>query len=101
MNKIYKYPLGVLETQTLDLPEGAQIIRVDTVDGKLFLWAIVNTAPDVKEVTRYLEFYKTGQAFTSKISDLNYLGSCRLYIMQELMLYVFENIAKTYGPPAK
>ena len=101
MNKIYKYPLGVLETQTLDLPEGAQIIRVDTVDGQLFLWAIVNTDPEVKKVTRYLEFYKTGQPFTSNASDLFYLGSCRLYIMQELMLYAFENIVKTYPPKTK
>lgn len=93
MKKIYKYELSVKEKQQIELPVGAEIIRVDDVDGKFFLWAIVNPEEQVSEI-RSLEFYKTGQEINTLCHHLNYIGFCRLFIMQELGLYVFENISK-------
>lgn len=88
MKVIYKYSLPVLEKFTLDLPGGAEIIRVGTVDGKFWLWAIVdNEAPTEP---RFIECYKTGQQIETPLEDLKYLGFCTLYIMQELCLYMFE-----------
>jgi hypothetical protein len=98
MKKIFKYELSIKEKQEIELPVSAKIIRVDDVDGKFFLWTIVDVQlegePEIEFETRYLEFYKTGQPIDTPIEHLQYLGFCKLFIMQELGLYVFENIAK-------
>jgi hypothetical protein len=86
---IYKYSLPVQEKFVIELPAGAQIIRVDDVDGKFWLWAIVDT--EAEKESRYIECYKTGQPIETPLEDLNYLGLCKLFIMQELGLYMFEN----------
>ena len=90
--KIFKYEMSIKEKQEIELPVGANIIRVDDVDGKFFLWAIVDAPKEDEEVEteiRYLEFYKTGQPIEDD-TYLIYLGFCKLFIMQELGLYVFE-----------
>lgn len=89
MKAIYKYSLPVQEKFVIELPAGAQIIRVDDVDGKFWLWAIVDT--EAEKESRYIECYKTGQPIETPLEDLNYLGLCKLFIMQELGLYMFEN----------
>lgn len=89
---IYKYELSIKEKQVIELPVDAKIIRVDDVDGKFFLWAIVKPSTEDEEIQteeRFLEFYKTGQVIEDD-SNLLYLGFCKLFIMQELGLYVFE-----------
>jgi len=91
MNKIFKYSIPTKEKYELLLPKHAQILRVEDVDGLFFLWAIVNTEEEVKEM-RFLEFYKTGQPIETPLENLIYLGTCKLFIMQELCLYVFENL---------
>lgn len=90
MNVIYKYSLPVQEKYSIELHKGAKIIRVEDVDGLFYLWAIVN--PEAEKEKRYLEFYKTGQDIETPLTDLVFLGTCKLFIMQELCLYVFENI---------
>lgn len=92
MKAIYKYSLPVQEKHVIELPVGAQIIRVEDVDGLFFLWAIVETDPEFPKEPRFLEFYKTGQPIETPIENLMYRGACKLFIMQELCLYVFENI---------
>lgn len=90
MKAIYKYPLPVQEKIVIELPKGAQIIRCSDVDGLFFIWAIVDT--EIEEmVGRYLECYKTGQPIETPLSHLNLIGECKLFIMQELCLYIFEN----------
>lgn len=91
MHAIYKFPLAVLEKQTIELPKGARIIRTEDVAGHFFLWAIVDTNPDCEKETRYLEFYKTGQPIDNP-DTLVYIGLCKLFVMMELGLYVFERI---------
>lgn len=96
LQKIFKFELSIQEKQEIVLPVGAVIIRVDDIEGKFFLWAVVDVplegepAPQVQ--TRFLEFYKTGQPIEDA-SSLYYLGFCKLFIMQELGLYVFERLA--------
>jgi hypothetical protein len=97
MNKIFKYPLPVKEKYTLLLPKDARIIRVDDVEGLFYLWAIVDSSDDGyyhEMEERFLEFYKTGQPIETPLEDLNYIGFCKIFIMQELCLYVLENISK-------
>lgn len=90
MNVIYKYTLPVQEKYTIELPKYAQIIRVEDVAGQFFLWAIVNPESELEK--RYLEFYKTGQPIETELKWLHFIGTCKLFIMQELCLYVFENL---------
>jgi len=91
MHKIYKYELPCKEKHVIQLPVGAKIIRVEDVDGKFFLWAIVDTnVLSMKD--RYLEFYKTGQPIETDPEDLVFLGTCKLFVGMELCLYVFERI---------
>lgn len=95
MNRIFKYSLPVQEKYEIELPKGAQIIRVEDVDGLFYLWAIVNDDENHPKEKRFLEFYKTGQPIETPIEHLFFLGTCKLFIMQELCLYVFENLEKT------
>lgn len=89
MRKIFKYEVPIKETFELSMPTDAQILRVEDVDGRFYLWAVVD--PDSERVeTRLFECYKTGQPIDTNMDDLKYLGCCKLFIMQELCLYVFE-----------
>lgn len=46
MNSIWKYPLRVVDEQTLDVPEGAEVLTVQVQNGTPCLWARVDpTAP--------------------------------------------------------
>ncbi len=89
MQVIYKYPLPVKEKFIIQLPKDAKILRVEDVDELFFLWAIVN--PENELESRYIECYKTGQTIETNLEDLVFLGTCKLFIMQELCLYMFEN----------
>ena len=95
MHAIYKYPVPTKEKHIIALPKDAQILRVEDVDGLFFLWAVVDTDPEVALENRYLEFYKTGQPIDTPMADLLFLGTCKLFIMQELCLYVFENLKQS------
>lgn len=91
MNAIFKYPIPVKEKFTIDLPAGARLVRVEDVDGLFYLWAIVNSDPDHPKETRYFENYKTGQPIETPLENLVQVGICKIFVMQELCLYVFEN----------
>ena len=84
---IYKYQMPILEEFTLDLPEGAEIIRTATENGMLWLWAIVNT--NATNETRKFRAFKTGGQMPDGI-DLTYIGFCPIYVQMELGLYIFE-----------
>lgn len=95
MKAIYKYQIPVKEMVELELPKEARIIRIEDVDGEFFLWAVVETNEDHPQEKRFFELYKTGQEIKSPITELNYLGNCKIFIGQELCLYVFENLKKS------
>jgi hypothetical protein len=86
---IFKYQMPVLEHFSLKLPSGAQILRVDHIDGLSWLWAVVDTNAPLE--TRYFRAYKTG-AEMRKDLDLQYLGFCPIFVQMELGLYIFEVI---------
>jgi len=91
MTAIYKYQIPIQEKCTIELPAGARIIRVGEAAGFHYLWAEVKTDPEHPKENRYLEMYKTGQPIVTPSENLNYLGTCKLFVGQELCLYVFEN----------
>ena len=97
---IFKYQMLVQEYFTMRLPKGAEIIRMDGQDGKLWLWAVVDTeAPDE---ARTFHMVKCGGAMPRIRSkkegfSLVYRGCCAIFIQQELMLYVFEEVEANDG----
>ncbi len=61
MKKIFKYEMSIKEKQEIELPINAEIIRVDDVDGKFFLWAIVEPPKEDEEQeteVRFIELEK-------------------------------------------
>lgn len=55
---IWKYPLGITDTQNLMLPEGAEILSAQMQGETLCLWALVN--PDAPKQRREIEVLGTG-----------------------------------------
>lgn len=86
---IFRYQVPILERFTLDLPGGAQIIRVAMENGFASIWAVVNT--NAKLEKRYFHAYKTG-ARIERRNDLHYLGFISLHVQMELGLYLFEDV---------
>lgn len=83
---IWKYQIPVLEDFTVDLPEGAEIIRFKNEGGLLWLWAVVR--PDNPIEKRRLLAFKAGAEMPE--APLTYLGCAAIYVQAELMLYYFE-----------
>lgn len=87
---IYKYQMPVKEQFTLELPEGAEILRVDDDNGMFWLWALVDIRkPDT---TRRFRAFKCGAPIPDDvdIDSLEYLGWGAIFVQQELALYIFE-----------
>ena len=72
---IWKYPLRLGFTQTLSLPEDAQLLSVGEQEGTLYLWALV----DPSEPLEHLKFavYATGEAI-SEGDPMKHLGTVQL-----------------------
>lgn len=84
---VYKYPVPILESFTLDLPKGSQIVRVAHIDGFSWLWAL--TPVGEKEIHRYyFKGSKTGGEFEHE-NDLIFIGVHAIFVQMELALYAF------------
>lgn len=89
MKTTFKYRLPFMEEAEVVMPVGAEIIRIDGLDGALWIWAIIDT--EAEEEKRTFHLFKTGAAMPDDIVDnYKYLGCGAIFIQQELMLYVFE-----------
>lgn len=88
---ISKYQMPVLESFTMKLPVGAEIIRVADQGGMFWMWALVRTdVPD--EIRRFRAFKCGGKVPDETESELFYLGFCAIFVQQELGLYLFEEL---------
>ena len=88
MKKIYKYRIPFMEVAEVELPVDARVIRIDGIDGALWLWAIIDT--DAPLTTRIFRLFKTGAEMPPDIEQYTYLGCGAIFIQMELMMYVFE-----------
>jgi len=86
---IFKYQMPVLESFEMQLPSGAEIIRVADQGGMFWLWAVVRT--DVPDETRKFHAYKCGGKIPDAL-NLKYVGFCAVFVQQELGLYIFEEV---------
>jgi len=76
--------LAVKEKQEISLP--SKPIYASDLDG--FLWVFYEDNKNVAE-NYEIACFKTGQEIDLPVESLEYLGLCRLWIMQELALYCF------------
>lgn len=90
MKKIFKYRLPFMEVATIDMPVGAWIIRVDGLDGALWVWATVD--PEAPIEPRTFHLFKTGAEMPDDINSYSYHGCGAIFIQMELMMYVFERV---------
>jgi len=58
--RIWKYPLQLTDTQTVEMPEGAQILTAQRQGQTLCLWALVDCEPELPKQNREIEIIGTG-----------------------------------------
>lgn len=90
-NRIWKYQMPVLEEFEMDLPAGAEIVRVAAENGMLWLWAQVRTTAPSEP--RKMRAFKAGGTMPDDMTGLSYVGCAPIYIQQELMLYFYEEVS--------
>lgn len=84
---IFKYQMPVMERFTMQLPRGAEIIRMADQGGMFWLWAVVDTREH--DETRSFVAVKCGANVPD--GNLRYVGFCAIFVQQELGLYIFED----------
>lgn len=87
-NRIYKYRLPFRETSKVIMPKDSIIIRIDGLDGSLWIWAHIDTEAELVERTFHL--FKTGGSMLDDMDGYVYLGCGAIQIQMELMMYVYE-----------
>ena len=85
MKTIYKYPIKIADHQVLNLPMGAEVLTVQTQQGKIFLWAKVDA--DQRETTE-LNIYVCGTGHRVRDETLVYLGAIQQF-NGDLIWHVF------------
>lgn len=87
MKKIYKYPIKVVDIQTVKLPKGAIILTTQLQEEKPCIWAYVDPNEiEAEDVT--LRVYGTGQEINDSL-DLTYIGTIQEF-EERLVWHVFK-----------
>lgn len=75
MRTVYKYPVSVSDIFTLELPQGAEILTVQTQGGGVSLWALVD--PDAPTEGVSFRLAGTGHP-VREASELQYINTFQL-----------------------
>ena len=71
---IWKFPLEVMDEQTVPMPDGAKVLSVGLdADGALCVWAVVD--PDRPRVGKSFRIYGTGNPVPADLSEVGFLGT--------------------------
>lgn len=90
MKTVYKYHISATDYQTIELPIGAEILKVDSQNNEMQMWALV--APNAETEKRNFRVVGTGREISDdEASDLRYVGTCILYDGR-VVFHVFEII---------
>ena len=90
MFTIWKYPLSPREVQDLSMPDGAEILTVQTQKEQVCLWAKVD--PQAPKVIRTFGVFGTGWEIVTTAS-MRYIGTVQLED-GDFVYHVFEWVAK-------
>jgi hypothetical protein len=85
MISIFKYPIPIQDTITLDMPAGAEVLTVQVQRGKPCIWAKVDTSRPMEDRVFYLR--GTGQMFNGK--EGRHVGSFQMD-GEYLVFHLFE-----------
>lgn len=83
--RIWKWPLEVTGTQTIQMPADAKVLAVQVQDGKPQAWVLVNECADFVE--RTFATYGTGHPVSSDPGK--YVATYQLHD-GEMVFHVFE-----------
>jgi hypothetical protein len=90
IKRIYKYPLTVINPQTITMPEGAEILAVQVQYDNPCLWALVN--PERPDTDYIVETFGTGQPIYCDIGvERRHLGTYQVHD-GDLVFHVFERL---------
>lgn len=74
MKTIYKYPLTLVDKQTIEMPMDFQILCIQTQFNKPCIWVMVN--PKLPPIGIKIEIYGTGESITNPYPEyLKYIGT--------------------------
>lgn len=89
--KVLKYTLGFGDYQSIDMPKGSEILKVDNLREVLCVWAIVNPFEEVMERRRF-EVCGTDHFIEDKSDrERKYLNTVQ-FQKGRLVFHVFENM---------
>ncbi len=75
--KIFKYPVEINDTITIDLPLGARILSVQTQNNSPMMWALVD--PTEPTVPRNFEVFGTGHPINYDTgTDRRFVGTFQI-----------------------
>ena len=83
--QIWKFQLPVSDIANIEMPKGAQILKVDTQYDIPYIWALVDPSHEIE--TKVFEIFGTGHLITYPVGSVrNYIGT----FMVEHGTYVFH-----------
>lgn len=89
---IFKYILGLIDIQNVELPVGAEILSVQTQNDLPCLWALVN--PEWKKETVRIEIFGTGNPIPNiDNGSRKFISTFQMY-NGRLVYHVFKRIDK-------
>ena len=83
MKTIYKYDMPILDMWTVLMPVGAEVLSVGVQEGRLRLWAMVETTAPVMERV----FYVCGTGNPVNIGSARFIGTVQ---MDFFVWHIFE-----------
>lgn len=81
MKVIYKFGLGLKQRQEMLLPTGFKYLDIQSQDGKLMLWALVDENPASQQLVT-IHVYATGEMIEDESTLSTYLKTvkCGSYV---------------------
>ena len=98
MKVIHKFTVPFQEVAYVQIPQVNTILRIDGVEGQIYLWAIVDTESPL--INQKLYLFKTGMEMPIDIKDYTYHGCGAIFIGMELMMYIFTKSTDVHSSVA-
>lgn len=90
MKTVYKFPLEIKDTQTIEMPEGAELLTVQSQKGSLNIWALVDVGKPL--IKRTFEVFGTGHPIYYDMGiERTYIGTAQT-LGGNLVWHIFERI---------
>ncbi|CAM0107421.1 hypothetical protein VPH234P10_0076 [Vibrio phage 234P10] len=74
---VWKYPLLVIDEQVIEVPEGAEPLKVEMQNGELCLWMLVDT--DVSFCHKKVLVFGTGHRIEDPLDRSDYVDSFMMH----------------------